>query len=55
MRLDDTGGFVGGGLAFAMLFDRNFPYIAVVARHAWTTQGTRLDFAVDAVLPFRIK
>ncbi|MGA9520272.1 MAG: hypothetical protein WBV82_02340 [Myxococcaceae bacterium] len=52
---DGTGGFVGGGLAFAMLFDHNFPYIAVVARHAWTTQGTRVDFAVDVVLPFPIK
>jgi hypothetical protein len=52
---DGHGGFVGGGLCFALLFDRNFPYVAVVARRTWTAAEARVDFALDFVLPFPIR
>jgi hypothetical protein len=52
---DGHGAFAGGGVAFGMLFDRNFPYLAFVARHIWAGPQRRVDFALDVVMPFPIK
>lgn len=52
---DGHGGFAGGGLAMGTIFDKNFPYLALVARRVWTTGGARVDFSLDVVLPFFIR
>lgn len=52
---DGNGMFVGGGLTFGVLMDRNFPYLALVVRQVWTTHLPRVDFALDVVMPFPIR